>query len=94
MGRAACSAQGINALLRDRDQAFRNGSPIPELKGTVWRSSTGASEMIRFQRTYIEYRRIGFNRLDAFRFAWMVAMAGATPIHTRTKVRRLSGTGY
>ena len=50
--------------------------------------------MIRFQHTYLEYRRIGFNRLDAFRFAWMVVMAGASPVLARSKIRRLSRARY
>ncbi len=26
--------------------------------------------MRRFYRRYLEYRRVGFNRIDAIRFAW------------------------
>ena len=33
---------------------------------------------------YSEYRRVGFSRVDAFRFAWLVATAGLTPIPIRS----------
>jgi len=45
--------------------------------------------MIRLQRYYLGYRRIGFNRLDALRFAWMVVTAGAKPVPVRSTANRL-----
>jgi hypothetical protein len=44
--------------------------------------------MIRLQRYYLGYRRIGFNRLDALRFAWMVVTAGVKPIPVRSSTSR------
>jgi hypothetical protein len=43
--------------------------------------------MIRFEQYYLEYRRIGFSRLDALRFAWLVATAGVKPIPVRSTNR-------
>lgn len=31
--------------------------------------------MSRLTNTYLSYRRVGIGRWDAFRFAWMVALA-------------------
>lgn len=39
--------------------------------------------MIQFQRYYLGYRRVGLNRLDAFRFAWLVTTAGLRLIPIR-----------
>jgi len=47
--------------------------------------------MIRFQRYYVGYRRLGFSRLDAFRFAWIVATAGVKPIPVRATLDRRLG---
>lgn len=44
--------------------------------------------MIRFQRYYLQYRRVGLNRLDAFRFAWLVATAGVKPLPLRIHAKR------
>jgi hypothetical protein len=44
--------------------------------------------MIPFHRYYVGYRRIGFSRFDAFRFAWTVATAGVKPILVRATVNR------
>ena len=44
--------------------------------------------MIRIQQYYRGYRRIGFSRLDAFRFAWMVVTAGLKPIPIRSTTNR------
>ncbi len=44
--------------------------------------------MIRFQNYYVAYRQLGFGRFDAFRFAWIVAAAGAKPIPVRATVDR------
>jgi hypothetical protein len=43
--------------------------------------------MIRFEQYYLEYRRVGFSRLDAFRFAWLVVTAGVKPIPIRSTNR-------
>jgi len=37
---------------------------------------------------YREYRRVGFHRIDAFHFAWLVVMSGAKPIAQRAVVKR------
>jgi hypothetical protein len=47
--------------------------------------------MVRFQQYYLGYRRLGFGRFDAFRFAWMVATAGVRPIPVRSTVNRWPG---
>jgi hypothetical protein len=44
--------------------------------------------MSQFLLRYREYRRLGFHRIDAFHFAWLVAMAGARPIAIRALPRR------
>ena len=44
--------------------------------------------MVEFRNYYIAYRRIGFSRLDALRFAWIVVTAGARPIPIRATDRR------
>lgn len=44
--------------------------------------------MLRLQRYYLEYRRVGLSRFDAFRFAWLVAMSGARPIPVKVVARR------
>jgi hypothetical protein len=41
--------------------------------------------MSHLYQRYLAYRRVGFNRLDAFRFAWLVEMAGAKPLPLRVK---------
>ena len=50
--------------------------------------------MVRLQRYYLGYRRIGFSRLDALRFAWMVVTAGAKPIPVRATASRLPRPRY
>ncbi len=41
--------------------------------------------MIRLYRTYTGYRRVGLNRFDALRFAWLVVGAGFVPLRSITK---------
>ena len=36
--------------------------------------------MARLHQRYLEYRRVGFGRIDALRFAWLVAINGAAPL--------------
>ena len=36
--------------------------------------------MSRLHQRYLEYRGVGFSRVNAFRFAWLVAMTGARPL--------------
>jgi hypothetical protein len=36
--------------------------------------------MVRLYQHYLTYRGVGFARSDAFRYAWIVAVNGATPI--------------
>lgn len=44
--------------------------------GALGCSHEGVTTMFRLVRYhYLEYRRLGFNRLAALRFAWMVATA-------------------
>jgi hypothetical protein len=50
--------------------------------------------MTRFQRYYRGYRRVGFSRLDSFRFAWMVATAGVKPILVRATMNRRQDAKY
>ena len=35
--------------------------------------------VIQFLQRYVRYRRVGFNRMAAFHFAWLVVSAGAKP---------------
>jgi hypothetical protein len=44
--------------------------------------------MVEFRNYYLAYRRLGFSRYDALRFAWIVVTAGARPIPIRATVRR------
>ena len=44
--------------------------------------------MARLCQHYLDYRRVGFNRLDAMRFAWLVVVGGAEPIPLRLTARR------
>jgi hypothetical protein len=44
--------------------------------------------MTRLLLRYREYRQLGFNRIDAFHFAWLVVMAGALPVSIRNLTRR------
>jgi len=44
--------------------------------------------MVRFQRYYIGYRRAGLGRIDALRFAWLVATAGVGLVPLRISSRR------
>jgi hypothetical protein len=44
--------------------------------------------MLRFPGYYREYRRVGLSRLDAFRFAWLMATADVRPIPVRSPIRR------
>jgi hypothetical protein len=37
---------------------------------------------------YRDYRRVGFHRIAAFHFAWLVVMAGARPAHVRAIAKR------
>ncbi len=32
--------------------------------------------MVRFVQRYLQYRRVGFGRTSAFRYAWLVATGG------------------
>ncbi len=50
--------------------------------------------MIRLQRHYLAYRRLGFSRVDAFRFAWIVATAGVKPILVRATLNRRPNAKY
>jgi hypothetical protein len=43
--------------------------------------------MVRLYQRYLDYRRVGFKRTAAFRFAWLVVMAGADPIPVRAARR-------
>ena len=40
--------------------------------------------MTRLHRHYLEYRRVGFSRFNAFHFAWLVVMSGARPVQVRS----------
>jgi hypothetical protein len=44
--------------------------------------------MVRFRNYYAAYRRLGFSRFDALRFAWIVTSAGARPIPVRATTNR------
>ena len=35
--------------------------------------------VIQFLQRYVRYRRVGFNRMAAFHFAWLVVAAEAKP---------------
>jgi hypothetical protein len=50
--------------------------------------------MIRLQHHYFAYRRLGFSRPDAFRFAWIVATAGVKPILVRVTLNRRPHAKY
>jgi hypothetical protein len=39
--------------------------------------------MAQFLHRYMQYRRVGFGRLAAFHFAWLVTGAGARPAIVR-----------
>jgi hypothetical protein len=39
--------------------------------------------MSQLLQRYRQYRLVGFRPLDALRFAWLVAMAGARPVAIR-----------
>jgi hypothetical protein len=43
--------------------------------------------MVRFYQHYLTYRSVGIARADALRFAWMVAVSGATPVPVRAPRR-------
>jgi hypothetical protein len=44
--------------------------------------------MVRFQRYYVGYRRAGLGRMEALRFAWLLATAGVGLIPVRISSRR------
>jgi hypothetical protein len=44
--------------------------------------------MIDFYHRYLAYRDVGFGRIAALRFAWLVATAAARPIPVRVAARR------
>ncbi len=43
--------------------------------------------MTRLHQRYLEYRRVGFSRINAFRFAWLVGVTGAKPLPLRVPDR-------
>ena len=43
--------------------------------------------MSRFYQQYLTYRGVGFAPVAALRFAWLVAVSGATPITLRRNRR-------
>ena len=43
--------------------------------------------MVRLYQHYLTYRGVGIGRADAFRYAWMVVVEGATPIPARPSRR-------
>jgi hypothetical protein len=45
--------------------------------------------MTRLIERYLEYRKVGFGPVNAFRFAWLVARTGARPVPIRVPVRHL-----
>jgi hypothetical protein len=47
--------------------------------------------MIGFYRYYVAYRRVGLGRVDALRFAWLVASASARPTPIRIAAKRHNG---
>jgi len=44
--------------------------------------------MIRLYNYYSGYRRVGLGRLDALRFAWLVAGSGLRPLPLRQTIKR------
>ena len=44
--------------------------------------------MIDFYHRYLAYRDVGFSRIDALRFAWLVATAAPRLVPARIPVRR------
>jgi hypothetical protein len=41
--------------------------------------------MANLLQRYVEYRSLGFGRIDAFRFAWLVATARLAPLPLRVR---------
>ena len=46
----------------------------------------GDAEMLQLLKRYIQYRRVGFGRLAAFRFAWLVMTSPSKPPSTRRAI--------
>ena len=46
----------------------------------------GNPEMLQLLRRYLQYRRVGFGRLTAFRFAWLVVTSPSKPVSTRRAI--------
>jgi hypothetical protein len=42
--------------------------------------------MLQLLQRYIQYRRVGFGRLAAFRFAWLVMTSPSKPPSTRRAI--------
>jgi hypothetical protein len=40
-------------------------------------------EMLQLLQRYLQYRRVGFGRLAAFRFAWLVVTTRSRPMSIR-----------
>ena len=59
-----------------------------ELDGNQGCTAKEVTEMSELLQRYSEYRKVGLRRVDALRFAWLVAISGAKPIHMRLTARR------
>jgi hypothetical protein len=67
--------EGVNRLFTIMGGTFQPHSALGGLRGMARR----ISGMAQLLKRYVQYRRIGFQRLAALRFAWMVATAGNRP---------------
>jgi hypothetical protein len=67
---------------RERIGANRVGGP------EEGRERPKGLKMIDFYHRYLTYRDVGFGRIAALRFAWLVATAAARPIPVRVPARR------
>ena len=43
-------------------------------------------EMLQLLQRYLQYRRVGFGRVAAFHFAWLVVNSPSKPVSTRRAI--------
>ena len=86
-GTAGGAAQAVNRLFKLQAQPLGTSGRCVEF----WSAKSGIEEntdMVRLIQHYVGYRRVGLARIDAFRFAWLVAFAGARPHPLKVLPRR------
>ena len=69
-------------------RSLRNKTVSRELDRNLGLCRQEVDQMAQLLLRYREYRRVGFHRMDAFHFAWLVVMSGAKPIAQRAVVKR------